>query len=217
MLQHEPISRPHGVGGRKPKPTQNTNIMKITARMPIIFDSERGTIMMGRDGPLHDPDVPRNPPAISEEQKRVNELILESGGDPVIAIALACIRGHDYQFEDVYGHGFHSKPVIKTPLGRNVIWIKGDLSHILNNRPDDQYHFRIVMDEGKVRSIEVNIAQGGWGPIVGPVAWLIGRQYGVNLPADTISKVTGELEQAVQGSDWKTVADAIVAQIAMRV
>lgn len=182
----------------------------------MIYDTDQPDALEGGAG--HDPETPHPPhiPVISEERRKVQELVSEAGGNWTLAVALACLRGYDYKFEGVYGHGFHSKPTYTSPTGPDAKIINGQLSHMLNLRPDDQLYYQITKVGGIVQAVRIRIDPGGWGVIFGPVASVIGGFLGIPVPAGLITQITQSLEQAAQGGDWVTAADAIVAQVAIR-
>lgn len=130
-------------------------------------------------------------------------------------VGRACIAGQDREF-DVMDHGFHSKPINIAHGAGDTVIINGQLSHMLNWRPDDQYFYMIRMHTNRtIDGIDVRINHGGWGGFVGPVASAIAADFGIPISPDTIVNVWQQITGAIDGGNWQSVAQGIVAYVAL--
>jgi hypothetical protein len=144
--------------------------------------------------------------------------------EDLMKAARAAVCGPEIKGIDLDGHGFNVKPAAIT-AGANgaTTLVKGQISHRLSWRPDDQVYYRISYGNGLPGPPEVLVDHGGvWDIVKAPLAFydltakLIGA-FGVKFtrhPAEVIENARSFTDLAV-GKGWLRQVDAMVAFIGM--
>lgn len=109
------------------------------------------------------------------------------------------------------GTQFNVKKATVTANARQTV-IKGQLSHHLSFRPDDQVYYTIVKSNGKVISLDIKIDRGGLAPYASKFAsFFIGKE----LADGDLQALLQNLGRRVDGN-WESAADLIIATIALK-
>ncbi len=129
----------------------------------------------------------------------------------------AALTGPEKKKLKVFDHEFNVKPVEVKRTETEII-VNGHISHHLRFRPDDQVYYHIVKKGNTIVKLERNIARGGWTGIVAPIASSLGTYLtgGTPIPPDRIEAIGRSIGKAVDGT-WEGAADAIIANVAIRV
>lgn len=128
----------------------------------------------------------------------------------------AALKGPEKKLLKIFGHEFNVKPCQVDKNGQKTI-VNGQLSHCLLFRPDDQFFYTIVKENGVVKDISFKIKRGGAAPILAPVISAVGTAIlKVPIPPDKIESVGNKLGQMLNGG-WEEVAQLIASNIALRV
>ena len=127
----------------------------------------------------------------------------------------AALKGPEKKLLKIFGHEFNVKPCQISRNGQKLI-INGQLSHCLTLRPDDQFFYTIVKENGIVKDLTFKIDRGGAAPFVAPIISAVGTAIlKVPIPADKVEAVGHKLGQALNGG-WEEVAQLIASNIALR-
>lgn len=140
--------------------------------------------------------------------------------NPALEAALAravsaAMNGPEVKKLKVAGHEFNVKKATVTG-GPSAMTIKGQISHHLTARPDDQVHYTVKKSNGRVTSVDVKIDRGGIAKYVGYVSRLAKDYVNSAIPASDIESWLRNLGRKVDGS-WESSADLIVAAVAMKI
>jgi hypothetical protein len=128
----------------------------------------------------------------------------------------AAIRGPGREFQKVYGHDFHCKPVQSVSLGADARKIVGWLSHQITLRPDDEVYYEFVIRNGRLSELKTTVHPGGLSGLIGVAATVIAAYYNVPISPETAEKVSRKLAGQVTGRGWDDAAEAIVSTIALK-
>ena len=135
---------------------------------------------------------------------------------PVEDALRAALQGPERKKLRIFGHEFNVKPITDISSVAESTVISGQLSHHLSVVGDDQVYYTIVKKNGAVISIDRKINRGGWTPILAPIVSAVGGYFGLPIPPEDVAEVGRLLGNIVDGS-WESVADYLIAQIALRV
>jgi hypothetical protein len=135
---------------------------------------------------------------------------------PVESAMIAALVGPEHKKLKIFDHEFNVKPISEIDSIAETTYISGQISHHLSWRRDDQVYYTIVKENGVVTSIDRKINRGGWAPILAPIVSAVGGYFGVPIPPEQVEEVGRLLGNLVDGS-WESVADYLIAQIALRV
>lgn len=127
----------------------------------------------------------------------------------------AALHGPERKKLKVYDHEFNVKPaeIVRAP---GLIRANGQISHHLTWRRDDQVYYAIEKRNGVITGIDRRINRGGWAGIAAPFISALGAYFGgIVIPPGQIEAVGRKLGTLIDGS-WESVADFIIANIALR-
>ena len=128
----------------------------------------------------------------------------------------AALKGPEKKLLKIFGHEFNVKPCQISKNGQKTI-VNGQLSHCLAFRPDDQFFYTIVKENGVVSNLTFKIDRGGAAPILAPIISAVGTAIlKVPIPPDKIESVGNQLGKVLNGG-WEEVAQLIASNIALRV
>ncbi len=130
---------------------------------------------------------------------------------PQEVAAQHALNGPEIKKLKVAGHEFNVKKATVTADARQTV-LKGQVSHHLSFRPDDQIYYTIVKSGGKVISIDINIDRGGLAPYASRLAAFV---IGKDLADGDFKALLQNLGQRVDGR-WESAADLIIATIALK-
>lgn len=110
--------------------------------------------------------------------------------------------------------GDHDLTVKKATITKRNggVLIRGQISHHLSLRSDDQLYYLIEKADGKVVSVKLSIMRGGVTSILSSFA---GNIVGSKHAASAIDGTLGKLAEATDGK-WDSKAKLLVASIALR-
>lgn len=111
---------------------------------------------------------------------------------------------------EVVDHTFHVKKASYSLDGRTTV-IKGQISHVLHLRPDDQVNYTIRKREGKVVSVDIAIDRGG---ITKYVTRFLGEYLNLAGQEEDIGAFIRRVANKLTG-EWESTADLMVNVIAM--
>ena len=114
---------------------------------------------------------------------------------------------------------FDCKPLKKIRISEGTVHYSGHLSHHLPARPNDEvkYQFKIVNGVLKEDSIKTTVdVHGGWGKAVGHVVSSLGTYLGLPISPKISSSLWDTIAREISGEDYKDVASALVAAIAVQ-
>lgn len=124
----------------------------------------------------------------------------------------AALRGPEAKKLKVAGHEFNVKKA-RVVRGRGTVIVRGQISHHLTLRPDDQLYYTIQKRGGVVTSLDIKIDRGGLASYVGKLA-----QHVVKIPmaGDKAESAIRRLGGLIDGR-WESAAELIVAAVALQV
>jgi len=122
--------------------------------------------------------------------------------------ALTALYGPEATRLRVMGHEFNVKMATIEHVGSSTT-IRGQLSHHLSYRPDDQVYFVIRLENSRLDQISTDTHRGGLAPIVGPIAAVIADYFDVPIDGDMATSALRAIGASIDGA-WESVADAIV-------
>lgn len=211
----------------------NTRISIWAIAWTLLMTSSAGHVMAA-EGPAVDANLanevtaePSEPDASFDPADRLNEadgfseaVTAEATGALTASHSLeraldAALHGPERKKLKVYGHEFNVKPAEIVRSG-SVVTANGQISHHLTLRPDDQVYYVIEKRNGVVTRIDRRINRGGLTRIAAPIISVLGGYFGgIAIPPDKIEAVGRTLGTVIDGS-WESVADMIIANIALR-
>jgi hypothetical protein len=135
-----------------------------------------------------------------------------AGLDEAIAAAL---NGPERKDIEISGHGFNVKPCSRDNQANGDLHVKGQISHKLTHRPDDQIYYHIVKKDGLVMSIDADVKNGGWPKVAGPIGSAIAGYFGKPIPPNVITDAMQKVAD-VNPDGWAQACDTIITAIAVR-
>ncbi len=141
-----------------------------------------------------------------------NSIPLQSNMEKAIHAALT---GPEMKKLNVMGHEFNVKPASITKKD-NITNVFGQLSHHLSYRPDDQLFYRIVIENGEVKNVDIKIDRGGWTSLSAPFLATLAKQNDIPVTLDTLQSLGQKLGSYMDGK-WEPAAEAIISSIALYV
>ncbi|HEX6012960.1 MAG TPA: hypothetical protein VFY87_14405 [Geminicoccaceae bacterium] len=129
------------------------------------------------------------------------------------AVQVALVRPERKKL-NIYDHEFNIKPAEIIERRENYLRVRGQISHHLSLRKDDQVYYVIEIENGVLKPIQADIAHGGLAVFAGPAASIIGAYYGVPISPALAEKLSRELGRIAEGS-WEQVVNAIIGEIAL--
>lgn len=120
----------------------------------------------------------------------------------------------DPQRIDFNGHEFVCKGKSGWKTTDGVTLVKGQLSHHLSGRPDDQVNWSAkITAEGAVEDVKIEIKRGGAGKWLSWPARAVLAYYGKPVSEETMTTFFRESGKLWDG-EWETTAELVVAGIA---
>ncbi len=124
----------------------------------------------------------------------------------------AALAGPEAKKLEVNGHKFNVKKASVMTVG-DMVTVKGQISHHLTLRPDDQMYYTIKKSNGKVTSVEIKIEAGGVSKYVGKLV-----KHVTNIPfSDSGSEAILRRLGGLIDKGWEDASELIVAAIAVKV
>ncbi len=124
----------------------------------------------------------------------------------------AALRGPEAKKLKVAGHEFNVKKA-QVVRSRGGVIVRGQISHHLTLRPDDQLYYTIHKRGGAVVSVDMKIDRGGLSSYVGK---LVGHFTKLPIAGDSAEAVLRRLGGMIDGR-WESAAELIVAAVALGV
>lgn len=126
----------------------------------------------------------------------------------------AVVNGPQKNDLKIYGWGFNCKPW-KISKSNGTWLVKGQLSHQLRWRPDDQinYTFKIGKN-GKIDAPKISIDAGGFRAIPGPIKNAI-EEVVDGFVGGYASEIYSSLERVTRSDGWEKVASSLVTRISL--
>ena len=137
---------------------------------------------------------------------------LESSMDQAVQAALV---GPEIKKLNVLGHEFNVKPVSISKKDHLTV-VNGQISHHLSWRPDDQLYYRIDIENGEVKQVEIKIDRGGWTSLSAPFLATLAQKNDIPVTLEMIQELGQKLGSFIDGK-WEYAAEAIVSTIALHI
>jgi hypothetical protein len=140
-------------------------------------------------------------------------------------LAKGALCGQKMWGPGVNGHAFASHPATVNVYDGRTEFVAGQLSHILNWRPDDQIYYTIPYEGGMPKKPEITISRGGvasWFKIIADSIKLLGIDE-VEIPGIGKKKINPEkaaeiatgISHLVEGRGWEAQAAAVINLIGL--
>lgn len=140
------------------------------------------------------------------------ETSLQSNMDIAVQAALV---GPEIKKLNVLGHEFNVKPA-SISKKNNLTVVNGQISHHLSWRPDDQLYYRIDIENGEVKQVEIKIDRGGWTSLSAPFLAALAQKNDIPITLEMIQELGQKLGSFIDGK-WEYAAEAIVSTIALHI
>jgi len=140
------------------------------------------------------------------------DIQLQSNMDLAVQAALV---GPEIKKLNVLGHEFNVKPA-SISKKNDLTVVNGQISHHLSWRPDDQLYYRIDIENGEVKQVDIKIDRGGWTSLSAPFLATLAQKNDIPITLEMIQELGQKLGSFIDGK-WEYAAEAIVSAIALHV
>ncbi|MED3157301.1 methyltransferase [Bacillus thuringiensis] len=126
----------------------------------------------------------------------------------------AALYGPEVKKIKVFEHEFNVKPIEVVDLGGGKKYVKGQISHHLSFRPDDQLYYKFTKKDGEVTGFEFHIDRGGWTPIVAPLLSILAAYNGIPVNPNDLNSLGQQLGKVIDGS-WEHAGQSIATAVSL--
>ncbi|WP_002151134.1 hypothetical protein [Bacillus cereus] len=127
----------------------------------------------------------------------------------------AALNGPEVKKIKVFEHEFNVKPIEVVNLAGGKKYVKGQISHHLSFRPDDQFYYEFTVQDGKVIDKPVfNIDRGGFTPFVAPLLSILAAYNGIPVNPNDLNSLGQQLGKVIDGS-WEQAAQSIATVVSL--
>ncbi|NOG26300.1 hypothetical protein [Lysinibacillus fusiformis] len=127
----------------------------------------------------------------------------------------AALYGPEVKKIKVFEHEFNVKPIEVVNLGGGKQYIKGQISHHLTLRPDDQFYYEFTVKDGKVTDTpKFYIDRGGFTPFAAPLLSIIAAYNGIPVNPNDLNTLGQQIGRVIDGS-WEHAAQSIATIVSL--
>ncbi|MDA1679947.1 methyltransferase [Bacillus cereus group sp. TH152-1LC] len=127
----------------------------------------------------------------------------------------AALNGPEVKKIKVFEHEFNVKEIEVVNLSGGKKYVKGQISHHLSFRPDDQFYYEFTVQDGKVVDKPVfNIDRGGWTPFAAPLLSILAAYNGIPVNPNDLNALGQQLGKVIDGS-WEHAAQSIATVVSL--
>ncbi|MFA2566066.1 methyltransferase [Bacillus wiedmannii] len=149
------------------------------------------------------------------QQKEVQMSIQPLAQNNLETAVNAALNGPEVKKIKVFEHEFNVKEIEVVNLGGGKKYVKGQISHHLSFRPDDQFYYEFTVQDGKVVDKPVfNIDRGGWTPFAAPLLSILAAYNGIPVNPNDLNALGQQLGKVIDGS-WEHAAQSIATVVSL--
>lgn len=127
----------------------------------------------------------------------------------------AALYGPEVKKIKVFEHEFNVKPIEVVDLGGGKKYVKGQISHHLSFRPDDQVYYEFTVKDGEVLGTpQYHIDRGGFTPIAAPLLSIIAAYNGIPINPNDLNTIGQQIGKVIDGS-WEHAAQSIATVVSL--
>jgi hypothetical protein len=127
----------------------------------------------------------------------------------------AALNGPEVKKIKVFEHEFNVKEIEVVNLGAEKKYVKGQISHHLSFRPDDQFYYEFTVQDGKVVDKPVfSIDRGGWTPFAAPLLSILAAYNGIPVNPNDLNTLGQQIGKVIDGS-WEHAAQSIATVVSL--
>ncbi|EEM98597.1 hypothetical protein bthur0014_68310 [Bacillus thuringiensis IBL 4222] len=186
-------------------------IMKKKQRM-IVAAAMAATLATGA--------LPTTSAFAAETQAPIQQQELQMGIQPFAQSNLetavkAALYGPEVKKIKVFEHEFNVKPIEVVDLGGGKKYVKGQISHHLSFRPDDQLYYDFTVKDGEVMGTpQYHIDRGGLTPFAAPLLSIIAAYNGIPVNPNDLNTLGQQIGKVIDGS-WEHAAQSIATVVSL--
>ncbi|MED3261725.1 methyltransferase [Bacillus thuringiensis] len=127
----------------------------------------------------------------------------------------AALYGPEVKKIKVFEHEFNVKPIEVVDLGGGKKYVKGQISHHLSFRPDDQFYYEFTVKDGEVIGTpQYHIDRGGWTPFAAPLLSILAAYNGIPVNPNDLNTLGQQIGKVIDGS-WEHAAQSIATVVSL--
>ncbi|QWH75990.1 methyltransferase (plasmid) [Bacillus mycoides] len=127
----------------------------------------------------------------------------------------AALYGPEVKKIKVFEHEFNVKPIEVVDLGGGKKYVKGQISHHLSFRPDDQVYYEFTVKDGEVIGTpQYHIDRGGFTPFAAPLLSIIAAYNGIPVNPNDLNTLGQQIGKVIDGS-WEHAAQSIATVVSL--
>ncbi|PHD55755.1 methyltransferase [Bacillus toyonensis] len=164
--------------------------------------------------------VPTTSVFAAEKESSVQQKESQMGIQPLAQNNLetavkAALYGPEVKKIKVFEHEFNVKPIEVVDLGGGKKYVKGQISHHLSFRPDDQVYYEFTVKDGEVTGTpQYHIDRGGFTPFAAPLLSLIAAYNGIPVNPNDLNSLGQQIGKVIDGS-WEHAAQSIATVVSL--
>jgi cellobiose-specific phosphotransferase system component IIB len=117
--------------------------------------------------------------------------------------------------KSIFEHEFNVKPIEVVDLGGGKKYVKGQISHHLSFRPDDQVYYEFTVKDGEVIGTpQYHIDRGGFTPFAAPLLSIIAAYNGIPVNPNDLNTLGQQIGKVIDGS-WEHAAQSIATVVSL--
>ncbi|MBK3496286.1 methyltransferase [Viridibacillus sp. YIM B01967] len=149
-------------------------------------------------------------------QQKESQISIQPFAQSTLETAVqAALYGPEVKKIKVFEHEFNVKEIQVANLGEGKKYVKGQISHHLSFRPDDQFYYEFIVKDGEViGKPEYYIDRGGLTPFVAPLLSIIAAYNGIPVNPNDLNALGQQIGKVIDGS-WEHAAQSIATVVSL--